>query len=170
MKKNGLLLLFGLILSLGWANAQTQYPMSLVIEQQDASANQVIPIRSIGKITFESGKMKITHRNGWALPADGLYALSSITKCRFSTELPTTGTEQILATNLDFYCFEEGGSLVVTGLDASKTYALNIFDVSGSLFFRTDAYKVGQRIDVTTWPSGVYLLSINNKPIKFIKQ
>ncbi len=170
MKKNKLLLLFGLLLTASCAYGQGKYPKSLVIKRQGNLTTQVFQLHNIDKITFGESKMHVTMKNGWTVPENGLYALNQIEKCTFSTELPTTKNEEILQDKNSFACYEEGNMLHFIGLEKTDFYALRIFNVSGVLIYAMDNYNASDAINTAQWPSGIYLITLNNLPIKFVKQ
>ncbi|GAD06083.1 hypothetical protein HQ45_04765 [Porphyromonas crevioricanis] len=64
MKKNKLLLLFGLLLTVSCAYGQGKYPTSLVIKRLENKSTQVFYLHQLHKITFEAGKMQVTMQNG----------------------------------------------------------------------------------------------------------
>ncbi|WP_081773815.1 T9SS type A sorting domain-containing protein [Porphyromonas gingivicanis] len=170
MKKNKLLLLFGLLLTVSCAYGQGEYPTSLVIKRLESKPTQVFYLHQLHKITFEAGKMHVTMQNGWSLPENGIFPLKQIEKCTFSTELPTTDNEAIVPNEGVYSCYEEEDRLKFNGLDAQTSYNLRIFNVSGSLIYTAKQFQSSQSIDTSLWSAGVYLISINNQPIKFVKQ
>lgn len=109
-------------------------------------------------------------RNNWTIPEGGLYAINEIQKCIFSNELATTKNEEILLDPANYTCLEDGNKLFIKGLEPQKMYALRIFNVAGALIHQSDSFQAFQTIDIANWAAGVYLITINNRPIKFIKQ
>jgi len=71
----------------------------------------------------------------------------------------------------DWQAFSFGGDLVITDLNASLLYSeARIHGISGVLHIQQPIANVPEeRINISSLPAGVYLLSIGNRTVKFIR-
>jgi len=90
---------------------------------------------------------------------------------RFEVRFARTDLDETDTIISDWQAFSFGGELVVTDLSSSHQGAqLRIHNVSGRLHIQQTITNVPEeRINISSLPAGVYLLSIEGRTVKFIK-
>ncbi len=167
MKKMRLFFSLALLLFSGVVlEAQNAHPLTLVVENKDAAKNQVLIVSNIKKITFADGKMKVSHKEGWAQKDKGEMLLSEVVKCRFSTQDAPTKNQAIL--NKELKLVVANDVLFVRGLEEGKSYNCQIFFTEGKLM-RALQIRNGEGIEIRDWNKGLYLVKIENKTLKFVR-
>jgi len=81
-------------------------------------------------------------------------------------------SENIFAENILIYPNPvSGNTLYIKGKNPEKVHQIQIFDISGKLLkTENNPFRNKNSIDVSTLNSGIYLLKIDNKTLKFIKK
>jgi hypothetical protein len=120
-------------------------------------------LTSLSKITFSGGNMLMTYINGSFEAIDllsvqkiGFTLLNAIESVRETTALgvyPSPATDRMTLVNIP-----EGAKQAT------------IFRLDGSVISRVQLQSASQDIDVSSIPSGFYLLKVNNTTVKFAKK
>lgn len=159
-----LLLAFG---AMGSLHAQTVYPKSLVIELNSQSSKEVYTIRSLQKITFAQGDMRVQFNDGTPLQQT---KIAQIKKLYFSTKDKPTSVEDVdLSTTSRLSWYEDNDMLHIVGLPEGSC-PVAVYRIDGSCIFSAEQINANSPIDMRSWPDGYYIVKINDVTLKIIKQ
>ncbi|WP_297948868.1 hypothetical protein [uncultured Porphyromonas sp.] len=170
MKKQAVLWMAVLLFTTWIARGQTVYPMSMVIERQSPAEREVIELSKIAKITFSDGKMHLSAKDNATLPMGGVFSLSGIAKCLFSTKYAPTGILSPLVAPELITWRDTEGALFLEGLDADRLHSVAVYAANGATIASFPRFKAGTPIPTVQWAPGVYLILINNQTIKYVKK
>lgn len=114
------------------------------------------------KISFTSSGVQID--NGGNVSS---FPFSEVGKIRFKTSAVSVGA---VAGDMEFALRNNpvGAELEITGYKGTPV-ALTVSSLNGGTLIVNDAWQ-GESVDVSTLTPGVYLLTVNNETIKFIKK
>ncbi len=144
----------------GWGQAAEPNPLS-VVPAGEGSVRQ-FPIDKIDKITFDGANMIVT-------TADGSEALpvSQIEKLCFDLEYDGVG--EVAADLADgLHTAISGGILSVTAGPGTAIH-IAVYDTAGMLRHAVNATATAS-VDFNTMPSGIYIIKVNDKTIKYMNR
>ena len=126
---------------------------------QDAST-QIIDVSASGKIYFSDNYMYID--DGTALPYS--FAVSNIRNMVFDELL---GIQDIVTESFKVYPNPVHNELYISGNDF-RLHPYQLFSTDGRLLLQGES-REGNPINVSTLPTGLYILKINNSSFKISK-
>lgn len=156
MKKRKLLVAMGLAISAG-CFAQDDVTINL------ASGKKVYKIDDIKLMTFEGNSLKVTKQTD----ESDTYQFSELTSISFDA---ATGVDNLKVGNGDLSISVQPGSNLINikGYDGKTKYNVAVYSVAGKKVLGYSDWK-GEAVDITSLPTGVYVIKINDTILKFRK-
>jgi pectate disaccharide-lyase len=163
MKKSRIqILLFFLLMAtmLNVVDAQ----QSLIIKFNDG-INKGTLLSNLNKITFASGNMLVKYADA---SADS-YAMSTMNRMTFGiySAVPELASDQ---TELVVYPNPASSYIQLRNYTTDFKLLVKVYSLDGTLVLSNTLVSADERIDVSLLRHGMYLLKVNEKTIKFIKQ
>jgi len=130
----------------------------------NSQTTQSILISSVKKIVFENGDMIFNFQNS----STSSFPISSVARITFN---PNTDTKTISTTdeNCTIYPNPVTDRFYIKNLN-EKVISVAIYQLNGSVVFRSENQDVAGGIDVSQLHSGLYLVRINSQTFKISKQ
>lgn len=122
-----------------------------------------VALHEIRRISFEDGNMTILLHNEKSVSNP----LTSVAKIVFETK-NNVGIESILDQK-DLRIASSDQGVAILGLPEEQGFPLLVFGLDGGLVHQTSYYRNGEWISTAGLASGVYLIRINNRTLKFKK-
>lgn len=159
MKKKLGLVALALALTSGWSTMQAQ--VKLVVHSVDGTLLEA-NLGDVKSLAFKETGFNLSSKANQLL---GQFAFKDVKKIEFLST--TTGVSDVIANSSQLGLNISHNALKITGWNGNST-PVNIFGVSGQCYYN-EANWNGSEIDITTLPTGVYVLKVNNETFKFRK-
>lgn len=147
-------------------SAQEEGPSKLVVHFQEGATSE-FALTDIQALTFGTESFSIALTNG---TNQSDLAYEDVAKLTLGTG-PVNGIASTHdeATGLSLYPTVAADKICVNGWNNAEQSTVTVYSTGGSLCIRIDNWS-GQPLDVSSLPTGLYLLNINNQTLKFYKQ
>lgn len=119
---------------------------------------------SAAKLTFVNETMSVIAPSG---SVSGTFTLSNVSSIAFANVMTDGINDHILNRKISVYPNPAINTLSVAGADAG---VVSIYSIVGSKVMETRLQDNSGKIDVSTLSSGVYVISVNGKSLKFTKK
>ena len=138
----------------------------LIISGNGGLEIERISISDIQKIKFVDGVILIQEKT----ESQRSVVMSEISKIYFSTEEPTDiFEEKVLPEAIKVYPNPAVNNItVVFGMPEAQPVVL--MGMNGMVYYKNNSFRSGEMIDISRFSSGIYILRIADKNIKFQKQ
>lgn len=157
-----LFLLFGVIIDI----KADEKEVRLIISGNGGSEIGRISISDIRKIKFVDGVILIQEKTEYQRSV----VMSEISKIYFSTERPTgIFEEKVLPEAIKVYPNPAVNNITVV-FEMSEAQPVVLMGMNGMVYYKSNSFRSGEMIDVSRFSSGIYILRIADKNIKFQKQ
>lgn len=134
----------------------------VVQSSSDADKKSSVKLEDISKLTFADNNVVVTMNNG---AADRKFDMNAFNKLTFdNSPVGIAGTTAEKSGLLFVY---DGESISVSGL--AKAAPVVVYNASGAVVESKKAWN-GSKLSVTALPEGMYLLSVEGVPYKFLKK
>lgn len=80
------------------------------------------------------------------------------------------GNHEILLSSLKIYPNPTKGKLYISGLPENRKNELALYSTTGKLIWRKNGNTSGEIIDISKYPSGIYILNVNDSSFKIIRE
>ncbi len=146
-------------MTVGNANAQTK----MIVTPTTGGTAAEYALTDVKSLTFGRDNFVVNEFNANA----STFLFKKVQSIKFQTI--STSIEHVtqLGEKLSFACF--GDMLHVQGWSQDKTANITVFNISGQTIASVAQWN-GEPINMNGASSGIYLIKINNKTYKFIKQ
>lgn len=153
------LLLFLLVISMNFVKAQN----SLIIKFNDGSQTGSL-LSTIDRITFSGGNLLLKNTDA----TSSSLIISDIDKLSFGvlSGVPEVFTDE---TSLMVYPSPATDYIVLKNPPAGEINII-VFRLDGSVLMNKKLSNASQKINISNFANGLYLLKVNNKTLKFTKQ
>jgi len=145
------------LLSVGQLFAEQE---SKLITLKADGTETVYALADVQKIVFENNTMTVNMKSG--SDAKGITSVSFLLSDGSGIEKPQLFSSVFVFPN------PVKTNLTVSGAD--KGMKINLFDLNGKLLQSVIAKDNSTEVNVSSFPSGIYLLRVGEQTVKFIKQ
>ena len=160
MKKKLGLFAFVLAMAGSWSPMQAQ--VKLVVHSVDGTL-LTTSLDEVKSLVFNESGFSVNPLKGQSL---GTFDFSKVSKIEFVSE--TTGIGDLIANPSRLGLSVSRSSLKVTGWNAGESATVALYSMSGQCCYQDNSWS-GEVINISTLPSGVYVLKVNNETFKFSK-
>lgn len=154
---NYLLSIAGMALFALNANADGEAIMKL----NESGKSTDYSISSISKITFEGNTMKIA-------TADGVKTADVLSIENITFSMKTSATDNIVKDFEDGISISSRGGIIEASAKSDMEIRIDVFSSAGTHMMQVHG-KGNASVDLNTLPSGIYIVKVNDKTIKFIR-
>ncbi len=161
-KKKLLTAAMAMAMGMGFSHAQSMMAIHWYDSGRETVENQ---LTTATKITFSEKSFSVDINGSGSVEE---YAYGDVEKISFSTP-NYVNAATMKVSELSLKENPVGATLVLTGYNDTQEYTLGVYSMSGQQVTLRHQWK-GEDIDVSSLPSGVYLLKINTQTFKFIKK
>jgi len=159
MKQKSLLTLIFLVMFGIAVKAQTD----LILKFTNSAENKTA-LSSVNKITFSQGNLLLSHGSG----ITDSFSLLSVDKLYFSPTI--LGVDNVFATENSLAAYPNPATNSICLKNAPEdTLSVAIYRLDGRVLISVQLLSSTQSIDVSQFPSGIYVLKVNNQTLKFAK-
>ncbi|MDO4692294.1 MAG: hypothetical protein Q4A64_05425 [Porphyromonadaceae bacterium] len=145
------------------AEGDTPKVMKLVLHSSSGGELESVALQDIRRVSFEQDNLVIQQHDGKTVSKP----LASVHKMFFEMR-EGVGIQPLLeGRTLSLAYSEEGVSIL--GLPEEQGFPLLIFGLDGRLVYQTPYYRNRGTIPTAGFSSGIYLIRINNRTLKFNK-
>jgi hypothetical protein len=160
MKQKAFIYLSILLLGIAASSVQAQsYTLNII---RWSGAESSVGVGAIDRITFTENDLVVNYNEGNSESIDML----SIRKMTFSS---TTNAETVGLNDKISVSAVSGNRLILNNLPEGN-HPVSIYSVSGILLKNATVHSGSPVIDIHAIGKGVYILSVNNQSLKFIRQ
>lgn len=162
MKKATVFVVSGLLLA-GGLGARAVETLSVVGNQADGTPPLKVKVTDESRMTFgPAGVLVTTGEETSAIPYEGLQSLTFVYEDASGVAMDAVGCQLRLREN------PVGSFLALTGHDGSAA-KLRVTDLGGRLRLEAPAWS-GEELDVSALAPGVYIVTVNQTSLKFLKK
>ncbi len=152
----------------GGVQVKAQKADMAMMVQRVSGGQDIIPIKSIGKITLANGLMQFTYTEG----ADNYpvsIPLNEITKCLFSNDYEPSGIVAPQVAKSTIALENDGEQLLIKGVEA-ETCSVAAYSIGGRCMMKNARFSTSQGISTSQWDAGLYIIIVNKTPFKYFKK
>ncbi len=155
------LLLMLLLFSMTAVNLSAQ---SLTVKLKNGSESTDV-LNTVRKLTFSDGNLLVWLTAG----ATDSYVLSTVQKVYFDTSISIDETPPSISQSLHVFPNPAGNKLTIESIPLSAQL-IKVFRTNGQLVVSEFVTSTTQTLDISMLNAGLYLININGRNAKFIKQ
>lgn len=154
---------FALLLCLLGEMAGLQAQTNLIVKLKTGTEQSHV-IASLQKLSFDDGNLIVTNING----TNSHYAVSHIRALLFG-DVTDTKVENIFSDNQFCVFPNPAENVLFVPTETSEMFTYSIFRLDGRQVMQNSA-NVGEALDISELPAGIYFIRVNNQTAKFLKK